>query len=92
VRAVENGAEKVLEGDANTDAISFSFQPGIEPSQEMGDVPMGQEGPCDQLADRAPVAARELAHEGTHALKVETPGLSQLAMQFHQTCLRWMAI
>jgi len=53
----------------------------------MGDVPVGQEGPCDQLADRAPATTRELAHEGAHALKIDAPGLSQFAMQFHQTCL-----
>ena len=88
VRAVENGAEKVLEGDANADAVLIALQPGAEPSQEMGDVPVRQEGLCDQLADRASVTARELAHEGSHALKVDAPGLCQFAMQFQQTCLR----
>jgi hypothetical protein len=29
--AVENGAEKVLEGDANADAVLIMLQPGIEP-------------------------------------------------------------
>ena len=88
VRAVENGAEKVLEGDANADAVLLALHPGVEPSQEMGNVPVRQEGPCDQLADRAPVPARELVHEGSDALKVDAPGLCQFAMQFHQTCLR----
>ena len=91
-RAVENGAEKVPEGDGNAYLVLIALQPGMEPLQEMGDIPVGQEGPCDQLADRAPVAARELAHEGPHALKIDAPGLSQLVMQFQQTCLRWMAI
>ena len=67
-----------MEGRANAGTVLIALQPGLESSQEMGNIPVRKQGSCNQIADRAPVAARQLTHQGSHAMEIEAPGLNQL--------------